>query len=72
MFQIHGFNEHANTNRIIVLYPQLRFGARAKGSAQAEGCWDQSGQSGDAYSDQAGAQITAIRRMIRRLLEVAG
>ena len=64
-----GFNEHAATNRIVVVYPQLRFGQRARGSAQADGCWDQSGQSGDEYSDKRGAQIAAIQSMVRRLLE---
>ena len=67
-----GFNEHAATNRIIVVYPQLRFGIRARGAAQADECWDQSGQSGDAYSDKGGAQIAAVHRMVRRLLQPAG
>ena len=64
-----GYNEHANTNRIIVVYPQLNYGARARGSAQADGCWDQSGQTGDTYSDKAGAHIRAIHAMVGRLLE---
>ena len=35
--------------------------------AQADNCWDQSGQSGDNYNDKAGAQISAIKAMIDRL-----
>ena len=62
-----GFNEHAEANDIIVLYPQLHFGARSVGQAQLDECWDQVGQSGDDYSDQSGAQISAVRAMVARL-----
>jgi poly(3-hydroxybutyrate) depolymerase len=62
-----GFNEYAESNRLVVLYPQLNYGSRAKGAAQAGTCWDQSGQSGDDYTDKAGAQVKAVRAMVERL-----
>lgn len=64
-----GFNEHAEANHLVVLYPQLDYGARAVGGSQGDNCWDQGGQTGDDYSDKSGAQVRAVQAMIERLVE---
>lgn len=49
-----GFNEWAEANRMVVLYPQIR------GSA----CWDGYGDTGSDYALQSGVQMSTIRRMV--------
>ena len=71
-----GYNEWAESNGIIVLYPQ----AKAFDSGNPEGCWDFWGYNGPdwwwGYDDpvsscdtplRAGPQMWAIRRMINRV-----
>jgi poly(3-hydroxybutyrate) depolymerase len=64
-----GYNEVADTNRIIVLYPQVRSGKR-----NPLGCWDFWGYTSadsvrpDFYSREA-PQIAAVMRMVQRLQE---
>jgi len=69
-----GYNRWADTNRIVVLYPQAI--ARAGWGPwpwpssfvyNPNGCWDWWGYSGAGYHTQAGAQIAAVRRMLERL-----
>ena len=65
-----GYNEVAESNNIIVLYPQTTawsdsffFGYREN----PRGCWDWWGYSGDDFSRRAGKQIQAVARMINAL-----
>lgn len=67
-----GYNAWADSNRLIVLYPQTvpRYGA-AMGSwswlNNPFACWDWWGYSGSAYHTRDGLQIKAVRAMIERL-----
>lgn len=66
-----GFNAWAEANGIVVLYPQLHFGAGAITSSQRGDCWDQEGNSGDDFSDKGGAQVRAVKAMVDRLTSAA-
>jgi poly(3-hydroxybutyrate) depolymerase len=67
-----GYNRWAESNRIVVLYPQVapRYGV-AIGSWQwlnnPFGCWDWWGYTGSDYATQDGVQIKAVRAMLERL-----
>jgi poly(3-hydroxybutyrate) depolymerase len=59
-----GLNEYADTNHMIVLYPQ----ATATSSANPQGCWNWWGYLGDtAYDVHGGAQLETIMNMVRAL-----
>lgn len=66
-----GYNEMADANDLIILYPQAE-GTDSAVSQNPEGCWDWWGytaedpQNPDYYSKQA-IQIQAIHRMLQRL-----
>ncbi|WP_034996413.1 extracellular catalytic domain type 2 short-chain-length polyhydroxyalkanoate depolymerase [Beijerinckia mobilis] len=60
-----GYNEWADTNRIIVLYPQIS--ASNFWPANPNGCWDWWGYTGTGYYTQRGVQAKAIKAMIDRL-----
>lgn len=60
-----GYNPWADSNHLIVLYPQVN-----KSKANPEnphGCWDWFGYSGPAYAVKSGVQMTAIKAMVDRL-----
>ena len=64
-----GYNEWAQANNMIVLYPQ----AAARGSLffpwpNPRGCWDWWGYTGTDFYNQNGLQLSAIKAMIDRLL----
>jgi poly(3-hydroxybutyrate) depolymerase len=69
-----GYNRWADTNRLIVLYPQT---IARKGWGpwpwptsfvlNPNGCWDWWGYTGPLYHTKAGAQIRAARAMLERL-----
>jgi poly(3-hydroxybutyrate) depolymerase len=67
-----GYNRWAETNRLVVLYPQTiaRWGW-AWGSFSfvfnPRGCWDWWGYTGPAYATKAGPQIRAVQAMLERL-----
>ena len=64
-----GYNGWADTNRIIVLYPQanaMTVGTRLPRS-NPNGCWDWWGYDDANYAKKAGRQMTAIRAMVDRL-----
>ncbi|WP_228151617.1 extracellular catalytic domain type 2 short-chain-length polyhydroxyalkanoate depolymerase [Pseudazoarcus pumilus] len=69
-----GYNEWAEANRLIVLYPQVhaRHGM-AWGSWRwvynPQGCWDWWGYSGKAYPTRDGGQIRAVHSMLQQLAE---
>ncbi len=62
-----GYNEWAESNDIVVLYPQAT-AWRGKGAlganANPRGCWDWWGYSGPAYAVRRGKQIRAVAAMI--------
>jgi poly(3-hydroxybutyrate) depolymerase len=57
-----GFAEIADTNRIVVLFPQIK----ASGSTQY-GCWDGWGETGLEYLGKDAPQIAAIWAMVEQL-----
>lgn len=73
-----GFNEWADKNRIVVLYPQARATITTPASSSVPtnpmGCWDWWGyndflydSSAGRYAQKGGAQIAAVWRMAERL-----
>jgi poly(3-hydroxybutyrate) depolymerase len=57
-----GFARWADTNEIIVLFPQT-----ATTPLNPQGCWDWWGYTGADYLTRNGAQIVAVRRMLEHL-----
>lgn len=55
-----GYNEWADANEIIVLYPQTGGGA-------TNGCWDWWGYLNGDYAVKSGPQMASIKRMVDRL-----
>lgn len=60
----NGLNEWAETNNIVVLYPQ----ATSSGFTNPYGCWDWFGYTGSDYVNKNGPQVIAIQKMVYRLL----
>lgn len=63
--ELTGLNEWADTNNIIILYPQTKSSMFAPLNPQ--GCWDWWGYSNKLYATKKGAQIRAIENMINSL-----
>jgi poly(3-hydroxybutyrate) depolymerase len=61
-------NEWADTNRIVVLYPQ----AIATPPTNGLGCWDWWGYDSADYGTQRGPQLLAVKRMVDRLTSPRG
>jgi poly(3-hydroxybutyrate) depolymerase len=57
-----GLNRWADTNRLIVLYPQ----ARATGD-NPNACWDWWGYTVEAFAERAAPQLAAVHAMVARL-----
>ena len=55
-----GFNRWADTNHMIVLYPQT-------GTAATNGCWDWWGYDSAHYAKKSGPQMAAINAMVTKL-----
>jgi poly(3-hydroxybutyrate) depolymerase len=69
-----GYNPWADSNRLIVLYPQTvarngwgMAGLRPSFIFNPRGCWDWWGYTGSQYATQAGPQIAAVKAMVDRL-----
>lgn len=60
-----GFNEWAESNDIIVLYPQVEKSLAAP--MNPYGCWDWWGYTGEDYLDRNGRQLSAVSGMIDTL-----
>jgi hypothetical protein len=60
-----GYNRWADTNRLIVLYPQAI--ASYWWPYNPRGCWDWWGYTGAQYHTKEGAQIRAVKAMLDRL-----
>jgi len=56
-----GYNEWAESNDIVVLYPQA-----AKNILNPQACWDWYGYTGVNYATKSGAQMSALMRMIQQ------
>lgn len=61
--QMAGYNEWAESNRIVVLYPQ----SAVLGPDNPNGCWDWYGYTGKNYLSRYGKQIRAIWAMVARV-----
>lgn len=59
-----GYNRWADTNRLIVLYPQA---AASYWPFNPRACWDWWGYTGALYHTRDGAQVRAVKAMIDRL-----
>ncbi|MBI1891187.1 MAG: hypothetical protein HYS18_11105 [Burkholderiales bacterium] len=70
LVQKSGVNEWADTNNIIVLYPQAVKSQMAPLNPQ--GCWDWWGYSGSDYALKSGAQMKAIMAMINKISSGSG
>ena len=62
-----GYNNWADSNKILVLYPQVNKSARKPFNPQ--GCWDWWGYTGQNYADKASPQMKAIEAMVDRLAQ---
>lgn len=60
-----GYNQWADTNNMIVLYPQTV--ATTVTPLNPNGCWDWWGLASSNYAKKSSPQITAIRAMLTRL-----
>jgi poly(3-hydroxybutyrate) depolymerase len=63
------FNKIAETNKIVVLWPQRALELLVPHATwdERQGCWDGYGQTGKDYDTRRGAQMVAIRRMIEHI-----
>ena len=66
-----GFWRWAATNRIVVLYPQMRACPGAAWGLR-HGCWDAEGATGQDYSLRSGPQMWAVWQMVTALLQGRG
>jgi poly(3-hydroxybutyrate) depolymerase len=57
-----GFNRWAESNNIVVLYPQAH-----DTPANPNACWDWWGYTGQAYATKSGVQMAAVHRMMLAL-----
>nr|MCH9765658.1 divergent polysaccharide deacetylase family protein [Alphaproteobacteria bacterium] len=62
-----GFARWADTNRLIILFPQVKAGP---GNAQA--CWDWWGYTGDNFLTREAAQISTVNHMLQHLAGARG
>jgi poly(3-hydroxybutyrate) depolymerase len=56
-----GYNRWADTNRMIVLYPQI-------GPDATNGCWDWWGYDSPDYAKKSGPQMAAVKKMVDVLI----
>ena len=73
VYEFLGYNRWADTNKIIVLYPQLDSSKEHHSRFDLEyyknpkGCWDWWGFTGNDFAEKSGKQIAAVNKMLRRL-----
>lgn len=60
-----GYDEWAESNGIVVLYPQARRSLVMPINPQ--GCWDWWGYTGPSYAFRDGVQLSSVRRMVQAL-----
>lgn len=61
-----GYNHWADSNRIVVLYPQVN---KSLLPVNPSGCWDWWGYTGVDYAEKSGPQMKSIMKMVDRLAE---
>jgi len=61
-----GYNEWADTNQLLILYPQVN---KSVISSNPAGCWDWWGYTGSSYATKGSAQMKAIMAMVQRLTQ---
>jgi poly(3-hydroxybutyrate) depolymerase len=61
-----GYNNWADNNNIIVLYPQVN---KSANPSNPQGCWDWWGYTGSNYAYRSGAQMKATMAMVNRLAQ---
>jgi poly(3-hydroxybutyrate) depolymerase len=61
-----GYNRWADSNRMLVLYPQVD---KSSVPSNPQGCWDWWGYTGGDYAKKAAPQMKAIMAMVDRLLQ---
>jgi poly(3-hydroxybutyrate) depolymerase len=59
-----GYNEWAEHNHLLVLYPQVN---KSQAPFNPQGCWDWWGYTGANYATRSGPQMVAIKAMISAL-----
>jgi len=73
-----GYTRWADTNRIVVLFPQTRVDSTSRATAASgslanpNGCWDWIGWYGSNFAQRAGTQVAAIKAMVDRLSSGTG
>ncbi|MDD4863807.1 MAG: PHB depolymerase family esterase [Alishewanella agri] len=60
-----GLNEYADTNQLVILYPQVEKSAMAP--FNPNGCWDWWGYSGEHYATIDGPQLKAVKQLVEAL-----
>jgi hypothetical protein len=60
-----GYNAWADTNKLLVLYPQVNKSAASP--YNPSGCWDWWGYTGNNYAQRSSVQMKAIMAMVKRL-----
>lgn len=73
-----GYTRWADTNSIIVLFPQARVDSTSRQTAASgslpnpNGCWDWVGWYGNNFAQKAGTQVAAIKAMVDHLSSGSG
>lgn len=60
-----GLNEYADTNQLVILYPQVEKSAMAP--FNPNGCWDWWGYSDEHYATIDGPQLKAVKQLVEAL-----
>ena len=60
-----GLNNYADTNKLVILYPQTKKSSVAPLNPSA--CWDWWGATGEDYATRSGQQIDAVYQLIKTL-----
>ena len=61
--ELTGYNEVAETNNLVILYPQ----AKSNMLKNPNGCWDWWGYAGAEYANQGGSQVKVVKDTISKL-----
>jgi poly(3-hydroxybutyrate) depolymerase len=73
-----GYTRWADTNRIVVLFPQTKVDNTSRATAASgtlanpNGCWDWIGWYGANFAQKAGTQAAAIKAMVDRVSSASG
>jgi len=59
-----GFNEWAESNNIVVLYPFAKRSMNTANAYNPNGCWDWWGYTGEDYAEKSGVQMKFIKSLV--------